>query len=349
MYKVYVEQIRNQDQQCQAIISGFLWINWEALVPEDARVFVKPNFATYPIYRPGVTTSPWIIDNLLKILRTRTRHIIIGESDGARGAWGAEEAFVGHHMLEIAERYEAKLVNLSRMPWEFTETTVCGQKVSIALPSILLHEIEVFITVPVPKIHCMTQVSLAFKNQWGCLPDIARYRNHPDFDRKIIAINKLLPTKIVLFDGKYFLDKNGPLLGGRPVEKNLVIISNDLGAASLVCCEIMGIPWQSISHFRVAHRDGLFPISMDEVLVNTNVSQFRDHIFRLHRNPINWLGLLVFRSKSLTWLRYDSPLNKYINWVLNLIRGDLVKEYQNKKKKLLAHDVSFFENTDSAK
>jgi len=345
MSKVFIALAKTVEERKQAISEGLKWIDWEKLIPIDSRVFLKPNLTTYPIYTPGVTTSPEFIEALLQILNLRTQNIFIGESDGGRHAWSADDAFRGHGLYEIAAKYGARLVNLSHEPWVSVDTTIGGRKVIVELPSLLLNNLDVFITLPVPKFHAMTYVSMAFKNQWGCLPDAMRFRHHPDFDRKIVAVAKLLPTKIAIFDGKYFLDNNGPLLGGIHVEKNLVIVSDDFGAGSLACCEVMGISWEKARHHRVAHREGMFPASMAEVICNQDLAEFKDHPFRLRRTFWNYLALLSFRNRFITWLVYDSPLDKPLHWFLYLFRRNPVTAFQTKKETLIAQKTSFFDTT----
>jgi len=74
-------------------------------------------------------------------------------------------------------------------------------------PVLLLREVDVFITLPVAKVHAMTGVSLGFKNQWGCQPTTMRLRNHPQFAHKILLINRLVRPRLALFDGTWFLDR----------------------------------------------------------------------------------------------------------------------------------------------
>jgi len=90
---------------------------------------------------------------------------------------------------------------------------VDSREIEIELPTLLVEETDFFITMPVPKVHAMTGVSLGFKNQWGCIPDVKRLRHHPDFVRKVIEINKILNTRLVVFDGTYFLNRSGPMSG----------------------------------------------------------------------------------------------------------------------------------------
>jgi uncharacterized protein (DUF362 family) len=180
----------------------------------DSRVFLKPNF-TYPFYKAGVTTSPAVIEAVVEYLKEWTSRVTIVESDGGAHAWKAEAAFEGHGIPDLCRRYGISCVSLTNLPREMAEAEIGGRRVRIELASPMLHESDLFITLPVPKRHVMTGVSLAFKNQWGCIPDVKRLRNHPDLPYKVLAINKLLRTRIALFDGTYFLDRTGPMDGIR--------------------------------------------------------------------------------------------------------------------------------------
>jgi uncharacterized protein (DUF362 family) len=192
--------------------------------------------------------------------------------------------------------------------------------VKIVLPSKLLHDCDVFITVPVPKVHSMTRVSLVFKNQWGCLPDPKRIRNHSDFKYKILAINKLLRTRIAVFDGIYFLNRVGPV-GGDAIRKDLIIASDDIGAGSLVCCKIMRIDPNRVVHLKLARKEGMFPHNIFEVELNQPVERFIAERFYVQRTFLNWLALAAFKSRIGTKLVYDSVFASPIHELLYLIRG----------------------------
>jgi uncharacterized protein (DUF362 family) len=265
------------------------------------------------------------MEAIVSILSTRSPNVIIGESDGGYNSWKAEEAFQGHQPYEVAEKYGAKVVNLSKLKSEYVKTKVGSKSIQVELPSLLLHEIDVFITVPVPKLHCMTGVSLGFKNQWGCIPNTMRLRNHPEFNEKIVAINKLVNPQIVIFDGTYFLDRNGPM-NGDAIPMNLIIASNDIGAGSFVCCQIMNVDSKKIKHFSVARKEGLFPSSSEDFILNDNIENFNGRKFHLERTLINWMALAAFNSHLGTKLVYDSWLAGPIHQVLYMIRGKPVEE-----------------------
>lgn len=295
------------------------WIQWHQIIAPDARVFIKPNF-TYPSHRPGVTTSPSVIEGLVSVLRERTSHITIGESDGGAHAWRAEEAFNGHDIPRICHEYGVQAVNLSEAPCEEARTTVNGSEVRVILPTMLLHDTDVFITMPVPKVHVMTGVSLGFKNQWGCIPDVKRLRYHPQFAQTVLGINKLLRTRIAFLDGTYFLDHTGPMEGD-PVAMNLIVMSDDPGAGSLACCDIMQVDPKRINHLRLAMKAEMMPADLSQVRLNQPLDGFKKHRFTVQRSRLHWITLIVFRNRVLTRLAYDSHFAKGIHDLLYVIRG----------------------------
>lgn len=173
---------------------------------------------------------------------------------------------------------------------------------------------------PVPKVHVMTYLSLGFKNQWGCIPDVKRLRHHHDFDRIVLAINKALNPRIVIFDGTYFLNRSGPM-DGDPVRKNLLIASNGNGAGTLACTELMGISPDKATHLKLAQKIGMMPKNIKNIVTNTDLEKYKNENFYLSRTFINWITLIAFHNKFLTKLLYDSRFAGPIHELLYFIRG----------------------------
>lgn len=318
--RVYVERFDASPGSLRSRVHEALaFVQTCRFLSADSRVFLKPNF-TYPFYKPGVTTSPAVIEAVVEFLKQWTSHITIVESDGGSHAWKAEASFEGHGIPEMCRRYGITSANLTALPREMAATEVGGREVSIELASPMLHESDLFITLPVPKVHVMTGLSLAFKNQWGCIPDVKRLRNHPDLPYKVLAINKLLRTRIALFDGTFFLDRTGPM-DGDAIPMNLIVASDDPGAGSLACCEIMGIDPSTVAHKRLAMRVGMMPRRLDDAVLNTPIDAFKTRRFTLERTALNRVSLAAFRSRFLTWLVWNSYWAKPIHELLYLVRG----------------------------
>ncbi|HSJ09668.1 MAG TPA: DUF362 domain-containing protein [Longimicrobiales bacterium] len=294
-----------------------------ARIGPDTRVALKPNL-TYPVPRPGVTTTPELFAALAEVIRRRTRHVVAVESDGGYGAWSADAAFDGHGFPALARDIGFEVVNLSKEASEPIEYRARGRVQRLPLPKRLLHDTDLLISVPVPKVHSMTRVSLALKNQWGCIPDDMRMRNHHLFEEAVLAIDlRLRPA--VLADGTWFLDDNGPM-EGTPVRMDLVIGASDAGSFDRYVSELMGFDWQRIPHLRRAAQRGSLPARLDSIRADHPPSAFGSHRFSLRRTPRNWIALAGFRSRFLTWFGYESWFGRVVlHKLLYAVVGEPVK------------------------
>jgi len=286
-------------------------------ISSNTTIAVKPNF-TYPWYKPGVTTSPRVLRGLVAALKDYTPHITIVESDGGSNGWSALQAFEGHDVPTICSDLGVNSVGLTQIPRRLATVVVAGAAVTLELPTLLLDETDYFITLPVPKVHVMTTVSLGFKNQWGCIPDVKRLRHHPQFARKLIAANKLLRTRLAVFDGTFFLDKRGPM-DGCAVPMNL-LIAGEVGAATCACCELMDISPGSVEHLRLAISEGLMPERLRPEQCTVSINEHK-RSFRLEPRALDKITRRIFRSRALTNLLYCSPLAKPAHDLLYLLRG----------------------------
>ena len=198
----------------------------------------------------------------------------------------------------------------------------------LPLPTRLLHETDLFITMPVPKIHCMTGLTLSYKNQWGCVTDVMRLRRHYLFDDAIVAINRALKPA-VLADGTYFLDHNGPMEGD-PIRMDLIIAASDAGAFDRYVSELMGFSWRRVRHLRRAAELGDMPSRLEDIEYNVSPSDARTHTFRLERTLRNYIALAGFNSRFLTWLGYESWFGRVVlHTILYAIAGKPVKPQKN--------------------
>jgi uncharacterized protein (DUF362 family) len=318
MSRAYIAKTGGEGITPEDVLGAFEWLEWERIIPANARVFIKPNL-TWPEHIPGVTTTPKAIYSVVSVLRDRTRRITLGESDGGYHSFRAEEAFSGHGLQDMAQQLGFQLVNLSRLPAETREVEVAGRSMRVTLPRFLLCEVDVFITLPVPKTHVMTGVSLALKNQWGCIPSTMRLREHAHFDRKIVAINRLLHPHLAVFDGTYFLDGAGPMTGDA-IKMDLLIAGDTPGAASIVACKVMGIKPDSIAHHRMARREGLFPTSLGEVEINAPPDSFRWRKFKMRRAFLDWISLAGFHNRILGRIFWELPSAGLLHAFLYAVR-----------------------------
>ena len=155
-------------------------------------------------------------------LKEYSPNLIIGESyGGGYNRFAMEDVFVKTGLADLAKKHNVKLVNLSKLPSRNIHFQFGGKEFAVPLPRLLLDDVQLFITVPVPKVHANTGVSMSVKNQWGCIQEPSlRLRLHPFFKKVIFEVNKALNVHMSVIDGGYGL-KLERAAAGRPCSPRL--------------------------------------------------------------------------------------------------------------------------------
>lgn len=302
-----------------AVQQGLEWVHLGQKLKWGDTVCVKPNL-TFPTYREGVMTNPRALEALVVHLKSFTDKIIICEADGGGyNRFSMDEVFRKTGIADFAKRHGVRICNMSFVQSRSVSCQIGRKTLSVPLPSFLLDEAHLFVTMPVPKVHSNTIVSLALKNQWGLIQEPAlRLKLHPFFKEVIYEVSKLLPRALAVVDGNFGLNRNGPLRGD-PVLLNWVLISDDLFVTDLVVSDMMGFDWHTIPYLRYAfEREGIK--SLEGVELNRDYRDFKKDKFFLKRDWTDYPGLLTFNSRFLAYLGYESILAKPAHWLLYRFR-----------------------------
>ncbi len=299
------------------------FLNWTEEVKENSTVFVKPNF-TYPYAKAGITTTPDMLRELVKILSERAGRVIVGESNGGNHSFSAHDSFDGHNMHAICKEHGAELVNLSELPAAYVEEEIDGRKVKVQVPKLLLDEVDCFVSVPVLKVHVMTTITLSMKNLWGCYPDTMRCLHHKNLDQKLTLLTKTIKPKLAIIDGTYGLDGHGPMYG-TPKQLDLMMGANNPVVAGALGTAVMGIPISEIGHIMAAEREGLGTTNLGEVKINDDWTKYKME-FTVSRTVIDSLSTLLFKSELLAKVVMDSPASPAIYGVAKYMRNSSERE-----------------------
>ena len=312
--KIFIDSLR--DGYISPLRNGLSHLGIPDYLRRSDRVTIKPNL-TFPFYRKGVMTNPEALEALIVCLKDFTDRITICEADsGGYNKFSMDEVFQTTGLKEMAKRYGVQTVNLTNVRSRPIRFRAGWRSLSVPLPVMLLDETDLFITMPVPKVHSNTGISVSLKNQWGVIPEPAmRLRLHPYFDEVIYHINKALPRSISVVDGKFGLTRSGPMRGDE-VELNWILLGNNLFGVDEIVCRLMGFDPRNIPHLRYAlRREGRFQIDF-----NTDYRQFISNQFYLERQWTDVPGLLAFNSRLLAYVGYESVLARPLHRLLYLFR-----------------------------
>ncbi len=283
------------------------------------RVSVKPNL-TFPVYRQGVMTNPEAVEAVVRHLKDQGCGVTVCESDsGGYNRFSMDEVFRATGLCDLARHYGVRLVNLSKEPSRDFPVRARLRRLRVPLPKLLVDETDLYITMPVPKVHANTVLSGAVKNQWGVIQNPGlRLKLHPYFRHVIHAVHRALPRTVVVMDGRYGLDRNGPMRGD-PVALNWLLASDSVIAADLVMAELLGFDWRRVPHlaFMARRRGG---VARDEIQFNADYRPFQRARFRLAREWTDLAGWCTFHSRVLAWLGYESWLAAPLHRLLYCFR-----------------------------
>jgi uncharacterized protein (DUF362 family) len=315
------------------ILAALEWIGFPAACRPDSRVFVKANL-TYPSFRPGVTTSPEFLGLLLEALKQFTSHLFIGDSDsGGYNRFSAETVFQSAGLYAVAKRYGAMVVNLSEGQRRAIRIRRGSRSEALDLPALLTDEIDFLTSVPVPKVHMYTGVSLSIKNLWGCIPSNRdRLRLHPWLEQILPQIVPAVRARFAIVDGKFGLNRSGPLRGD-PVELGWFLAADDLFGADRTACDVLQVDWRRITHLSPGGK-GARPEHVPP-RINLDPASLRSEKFFLRLDPTDLPGWLAFRIPWIAWLAYFSPASSLLHRLLYLFRKPF---YDYTGKRLPPHD-----------
>jgi uncharacterized protein (DUF362 family) len=265
-------------------------------------------------------TSPAAVEAALMAVKEYTPNICLGDSDsGGYNRFSMDEVYRETGIFDFASKHRIDVVNLSRLETKAIRAQSRGEEFELRLPRLLTDEIDLLVTMPVPKIHMNTGVSLTFKNQWGCIPEPKdRLLLHPRFKYVILGVNKAVKARVAIVDGAYGLNRSGPLRG-RAVELGWILAADSIGAGARLACELMQVPLRGVEHLRYATEQGWIP-GLNEIELNTDLHPFLKERFYLRREWTDYPGLWAFRSRFLAKVAYFSPLAGLLHRLLYVFR-----------------------------
>ena len=282
-------------------------------------VFLKPNF-TDPFPKAGVTTTRPVLEAVVQVLSDLgCGRICIGEGEGGYNAFAMDETFAAFSLDELTARYGVEVVNASN--WPSLEVRVEGRRgtYDVHLPKPLYEEFDSFISLPVPKVHCMTGISGAVKNEWGIVQDQMRLAFHCAFEEIITEVVDRLPNPYALVDGTFGLTRNGPMIEGETIDLGWVAGADDLWLADAVLCRIMDVPLRSVAHLRWGDDHGRVP-ALGAADLPDDLDRYLDDRFYLKRNLWNRVAKLTWYSPRLNHLVYFSKASSALHKVMYSIR-----------------------------
>lgn len=210
-------------------------MDFRSLLPAGGDILVKINL-TWDYLRPGVDTSPWVVEGFAEAVAGHVGRIYLGES--SQILVDATRAYNVTGMREAAGRHGLVWHDFSKHEW--VQREVDG--LSFGIPEICTR--MPVVSIPVVKTHYRSVISVALKHLYGCLDD-NRHNYHYRLADYILAVNSAIPVVLTLADGTYSLEGSGPK-PGIPKRTDFLAASTDRIALDHSVSRVMGIDPMSV-------------------------------------------------------------------------------------------------------
>lgn len=232
--------VTRYDRLTEAVEQALRLIHFD-LNKKFSKIAIKPNLCNYWRSSAGETTDPKVVEAIIDVCRMNGSpdEIHIVESDAT--VMKTKYAFKMLGYEKLAKRKNVKLINLSAdtlLPIKSNTTNPILQQIKI---SETLTETDLFISVPKLKLHPLTGLTCALKNQFGCIPIKRKIVFHKSLNKAIAIMNKVIAPDLVLVDG--IISK-----GKTPKRLNLVMAGCDPVAVDFVAAKIARLNPKRIKH-----------------------------------------------------------------------------------------------------
>jgi uncharacterized protein (DUF362 family) len=234
-------------------------------VKPGAVVLVKPNMGWVRRADQAANTNPQVVAEIVRLCRAAgAREVRVVDNPVDRpGSAIASISGIG----EAAEKAGAKVTIVSS-PAMFQRREFKRSKVlrSADVLRDLVHA-DVFINVPIVKVHGSTVVTLACKNLMGTVADRGAWHNSPSLDQCIADYACQTKPHLVIMDAVRILTTNGPKGPGRTRDLGVVAASTDMMAIDAYGATLLGRRAQDIGHLRLAYEMGVGEIDLNRVTI----------------------------------------------------------------------------------
>jgi len=234
------------------------------LISPGQTVVLKPN--VFAPQRPPTTTDPRVVVAVGELCREAgAGRVIVAEGRSistakyrkAQNSTRACFAATGMDVAVAAAGFEVVYLEDD----EFVEVDLPDAQVlkTAHVPRTIL-DADVFINLPVMKIHSLTTVTMAIKNLHGIISDYDKLYRHCYRDlmlaRKLTDLLRIRRVDLTVMDG-LMAQEADHAAEGRPVEMGLIFASRDAVALDAVAGAVMGLTLEDVDTTRLAGEAGL--------------------------------------------------------------------------------------------
>lgn len=231
-----------------------------AFVKSGDRVLIKPNLAWSRTPEQAACTSPEVLAAVIAACRQAgAQDIIVGD----HACDSAAIAFEMSGAKAVCAAAGVELVDWSSRQLYQPAPLARGQALKDDLVPGDLLDCDVYINLPTLKVHSATAVTLALKNQMGCIFDRDKYHAEGggaganNLHRNIVDLATALRPTLNILDATRALKTNGPKGPGVVEQLDTICVSPNIVALDAYGAKLLGHDPLTIPHLVMAAQAGL--------------------------------------------------------------------------------------------
>lgn len=232
------------------------------LVRKGDFVVVKPNIAWNQPPDVAATTNPAVVGEIVKMCKESGAgrilvidHIIDKPAEMVLGLTGMIAAVRAAGAEVVAAQNESDYCNIDIPKGKAIRLDTCIKEILKA---------DVFINVPIAKVHNATRVTLGMKNLMGCIWDRQAWHANA-LDQCIADYATAMRPDLTILDANRILLTGGPKGPGKAKDVGQVIAGVDPVAIDAYGATLFNMKPEEVGHIRLAHGLGVGEINLAKV------------------------------------------------------------------------------------
>lgn len=256
------EQLQAAIQQLLQPLGGL-----EKWVHSGMRVGLKINMVSGKAPETAVTTNPYLVRELCRMISGLGAEPVVGDSPGGLFNHAALTAAYHASHMECVQEAGAVLNEDFSVKNAVNQNAVSANTFSYTG---WLDSCDILINVCKLKTHGMMKITCAVKNLFGTIPGTTKPEYHmrfPDenkFADMLVDLNQYFHPVLNIVDAIDCMEGNGPT-AGTPRHMGAILASESPYALDVICADLIGVDPEAVPTVQAACRRGLGPLHCDEV------------------------------------------------------------------------------------
>jgi uncharacterized protein (DUF362 family) len=234
-------------------------------VKKGNRVVIKPNIGWARKAEQAATTNPEIVAEIVRLCKQAgARDIRVVDHAVDR----PDALVLQMSGIEAAAGKAGAQVSLVSSPALYEKVALPKGRALKSVSVIRdLRRADVFINVPIAKVHNTTGLTLGIKNMLGAVWDRGAFHRSSSLDQAIVDCAAEVRPQLVILDAVRILLTNGPKGPGRTADKGIVVAGTDQVAVDAYAATLFDRKAEQIGHLQRAHAAGIGEIDLHRVNV----------------------------------------------------------------------------------